>query len=266
MEEDNTMRHVTRMDKDVLLSFLKCHVIVVYGCAHAAAVIDYQRYSTHEYTKWYYSSEAFKLTYSGNINPIPDPALWPDAEGAPPDPPKKRNFVGRPKKSRKRAADEGLTPSKCFTKRCTSCGVMGHNSRTCKQPAVVTKKKSKTKNKFTEYFEIDLHFINSSSNSSESETETTVNKIPFSSTELSAMKKIFNASDNSAMERIIKSALKDCERKPNPGETKRCVASAKDMIDFAMSVLGCDVALRKTENNKGSKQDILIRSKSTVVK
>ncbi|TXG69703.1 hypothetical protein EZV62_004638 [Acer yangbiense] len=51
-------------------------------------------------------------------------------QGAPPDPPKKRNSVGRPKKSRKRAADEGLAPSKCFTKRCISYGAMGHNSRT----------------------------------------------------------------------------------------------------------------------------------------
>ncbi|KAK3223328.1 hypothetical protein Dsin_010353 [Dipteronia sinensis] len=82
---------------------------------------------------------------------------------------------------------------------------------------------------------------------------TTVNKIPFSSTELSAMKEIFNASDNSAMECIIKDALKDCERKSNQGETKRCVASAEDMIDFATSILGRDVALRINENYEGSK-------------
>ncbi|KAK4848532.1 hypothetical protein QYF36_014274 [Acer negundo] len=72
--------------------------------AHAAAVINYQGHSTHEYTNWYYSKEAFKLTYSGSINPIPDPAMWPDVEGAPPDPPKKRNFVGRLKKSRKKSS------------------------------------------------------------------------------------------------------------------------------------------------------------------
>jgi len=150
------------------------------------------------------------------------------------------------------------------------------------------------------YSEIELNFINCSSNrvncssnSSESEMEagrffresnltkgtvmpmpdiankmpestflprTTVNEIPFSSSKLSEMKILFNASDNSAIERIIKKALKDCERKPNKGETKRCVASAEDMIDFATSVLGHDVALRRTENNKGSKQDILIGS------
>ncbi|KAL5826723.1 hypothetical protein ACOSQ3_018559 [Xanthoceras sorbifolium] len=85
-----------------------------------------------------------------------------------------------------------------------------------------------------------------------------VSKIPFSSSKLSAMKEIFNVSDNSAWERIIKEALKDCERKPNQGETKRCVGSAEDMIDFATSVLGRDVILRKTKNNKGAMQNILI--------
>ncbi|TXG56305.1 hypothetical protein EZV62_017618 [Acer yangbiense] len=87
-----------------------------------------------------------------------------------------------------------------------------------------------------------------------------VPKIPFSSSKFSDMKKMFHASDNSGLERIIKDAVKECERKPNLGETKRCVASAEDMIDFATSVLGRDVALRKTENYKGSKQNILIGS------
>ncbi|KAK0573598.1 hypothetical protein LWI29_010606 [Acer saccharum] len=87
-----------------------------------------------------------------------------------------------------------------------------------------------------------------------------VPKIPFSSSKFSDMKKMFHASDNSALERIIKDAVKDCERKPNLGETKRCVPSAEDMIDFATSILGRDVALRKTENYKGSKQNILIGS------
>ncbi|KAK2636480.1 hypothetical protein Ddye_031272 [Dipteronia dyeriana] len=89
---------------------------------------------------------------------------------------------------------------------------------------------------------------------------TIVSKLPFSSSKMSAMKRIFHAIDNSTMERIMKDALKDCERTPSPGETKRCVASAEDMIDFATSVLGRDVALRTTESVKGSKQDILMGS------
>ncbi|KAK2650865.1 hypothetical protein Ddye_018354 [Dipteronia dyeriana] len=95
MEDDNTMSHVTCMDKAVLFSPSEmssdCGLWQISGlrCAHAAAVIDYQGHSTHEYTSWYYSQEAFKLTYSGSISPIPDPSMWPDVEGAPPDPPKK---------------------------------------------------------------------------------------------------------------------------------------------------------------------------------
>ncbi|TXG67913.1 hypothetical protein EZV62_009188 [Acer yangbiense] len=102
-----------------------------FPCAHAAAVIDYCGQYTHEYTHWYYSKEAFKLTYGGTINPIPDPSMWPDAEGAPPKPPKRRNVVGRPKKNRRREPDEGPAPSKSFTKHCKSCGSYRHNKRTC---------------------------------------------------------------------------------------------------------------------------------------
>ncbi|KAE8704961.1 putative polygalacturonase non-catalytic subunit [Hibiscus syriacus] len=43
-----------------------------------------------------------------------------------------------------------------------------------------------------------------------------------------------------------------------PGETKRCVGSAEDMIDFATSVLGRNVEVRTTESVNGSKQNIKI--------
>ncbi|TXG73265.1 hypothetical protein EZV62_001844 [Acer yangbiense] len=118
-----------------------------FPCAHAAAVIDYCRQYTHEYTHWYYSKEAFKLAYGGTINPIPDPSMWPDAKGAPPKPPKRLNVVGRPKKNRRREPDEGPAPSKSFTKHCKSCGSYGHNKRTCskanQQPSRVSRNQSK---------------------------------------------------------------------------------------------------------------------------
>ncbi|KAJ4711108.1 Polygalacturonase-1 non-catalytic subunit beta like [Melia azedarach] len=87
-----------------------------------------------------------------------------------------------------------------------------------------------------------------------------VSKLPFTSSKANEVKEIFHASENSTMERIIKDALSECERAPSMGETKRCVGSAEDMIDFATSVLGNNVALRTTENVKGSKQNILIGS------
>ncbi|KAG2322330.1 hypothetical protein Bca52824_015543 [Brassica carinata] len=70
-----------------------------------------------------------------------------------------------------------------------------------------------------------------------------VSKLPFSTSKLAEVKTIFHAGDNSSMEKIISDAVTECERPPSAGETKRCVGSAEDMIDFATSVLGRSVSL-----------------------
>lgn len=87
-----------------------------------------------------------------------------------------------------------------------------------------------------------------------------VSKLPFSSSSVNVLKETFHASENSSMESIIKDALSECERPPSKGETKRCIGSAEDMIDFATSVLGNSVAVRTTQNVEGSKQNIMIGS------
>ncbi|CAM8912747.1 unnamed protein product [Rhodiola kirilowii] len=83
-------------------------------------------------------------------------------------------------------------------------------------------------------------------------------KLPFSSSKLDQMKHIFNAADNSAMEKMIMDSLSECERMPSKDETKRCVGSIEDMIDFATSVLGRNIAVRTTESVAGSKQNLVI--------
>ncbi|RID55162.1 hypothetical protein BRARA_G02440 [Brassica rapa] len=85
-----------------------------------------------------------------------------------------------------------------------------------------------------------------------------VSKLPFSTSKLAEVKTIFHAGDNSSMEKIISDAVTECERPPSAGETKRCVGSAEDMIDFATSVLGRSVVLRTTESVAGSKQKVVI--------
>ncbi|PON98945.1 BURP domain containing protein [Trema orientale] len=85
-------------------------------------------------------------------------------------------------------------------------------------------------------------------------------KLPFSTSKLGELKKTFNAADNSSMERIMADTLAECERAPSKGETKRCVGSVEDMIDFATSVLGRNVVVRTTENVSGSKKNVLIGS------
>ncbi|KAL2539529.1 putative polygalacturonase non-catalytic subunit [Abeliophyllum distichum] len=87
---------------------------------------------------------------------------------------------------------------------------------------------------------------------------TILSKLPFSSNELSALKQTFHAPENSTMERVLMNAMVECERAPSQGETKRCVGSAEDMIDFAVSILGHNVVVRTTDNVKGSKQDVMI--------
>ncbi|XP_047332094.1 polygalacturonase-1 non-catalytic subunit beta-like [Impatiens glandulifera] len=85
-------------------------------------------------------------------------------------------------------------------------------------------------------------------------------KLPFSTSKLPEMKNIFHAGDGSAMETMMTSALSDCERAASKGENKRCVGSAEDMIDFAISVLGRNVVVRTTENTDGSKKDVMVGS------
>ncbi|XP_009596009.1 polygalacturonase non-catalytic subunit AroGP3-like [Nicotiana tabacum] len=85
-------------------------------------------------------------------------------------------------------------------------------------------------------------------------------KLPFSTSKIGEMKKIFHAGDDSPVAKMIGDALTECERAPSAGETKRCINSAEDMIDFATSVLGRNVVVRTTENTKGSKENIIIGS------
>ncbi|KAF7112263.1 hypothetical protein RHSIM_RhsimUnG0247200 [Rhododendron simsii] len=83
-------------------------------------------------------------------------------------------------------------------------------------------------------------------------------KLPFSTSKIMEMKKIFHAGENSSMASMLAAAVGECERAPSAGETKRCVGSVEDMIDFSISVLGRNVVVRTTENIEGSKKDIMI--------
>ncbi|CAI9092914.1 OLC1v1028272C1 [Oldenlandia corymbosa var. corymbosa] len=87
-----------------------------------------------------------------------------------------------------------------------------------------------------------------------------LSKIPFSSAKIGELNKIFHAADDSSTTRMMTNTLNECERAPSPGETKRCVGSAEDMVDFATSVLGKNVVVRSTKNTQGSTKDILIGS------
>ncbi|WJX87852.1 hypothetical protein P8452_69999 [Trifolium repens] len=83
-------------------------------------------------------------------------------------------------------------------------------------------------------------------------------KLPFASSKLNEMKQVFKVSKNSSMNKMMFDALSECERAPSIGETKRCVGSLEDMIDFATSVLGHSVTVRSTENVNGSSKNVMV--------
>ncbi|XP_058776466.1 polygalacturonase 1 beta-like protein 3 [Vicia villosa] len=85
-----------------------------------------------------------------------------------------------------------------------------------------------------------------------------LSKLPFSTSKIDEMKALFKASDNGSMEKMMRDTLGDCERVPSRGETKRCVGSIEDMIDFATSVLGRNVVVRTTQNLNGSKKSVMV--------
>ncbi|KAI8528301.1 hypothetical protein RHMOL_Rhmol12G0139600 [Rhododendron molle] len=81
-------------------------------------------------------------------------------------------------------------------------------------------------------------------------------KLPFS--KISEMKRKFHAGENSSMASMLAKVVSECESAPSAGETKRCVGSVEDMIDFSISVLGHNVVVRTTENMEGSSKDVMI--------
>ncbi|KAK3185039.1 hypothetical protein Dsin_032325 [Dipteronia sinensis] len=85
-------------------------------CMHAIFVFLYNREYAHDHVHWYYSKEAWKMAYNGNINQIPDESRWPEFESENIEPPVKKSKVCRAKKKRTRATDEPRAPNTTFSK------------------------------------------------------------------------------------------------------------------------------------------------------
>lgn len=79
------------------------------------------------------------------------PGLWPTTNGEIIHPPIIRRVIGRPKKKRNKANDEpsstNVLPRNLTIVKCKSCGILGHNSRTCKGKIVADRQLAKNSNK-----------------------------------------------------------------------------------------------------------------------
>ncbi|XP_027333729.1 polygalacturonase 1 beta-like protein 2 [Abrus precatorius] len=84
-----------------------------------------------------------------------------------------------------------------------------------------------------------------------------LSKIPFT---VHDVKRVFNVGPGSRLEKVVMESVSECERAPSEGETKRCVGSIEDMVDFATGVLGHNVVVRTTDNVNGSKGNVMVGS------
>ncbi|GMJ02163.1 MUSTANG 7 [Hibiscus trionum] len=103
-------------------------------CLHAAAAIEHVGKDVYDYCYSYFSTEAFKITYSESINPVPslDGCTERESSEVLVQPPCITRPVGRPKE-RKCA----LKPKQAIKRpvQCSKCKKVGHNKRNCKQSA-----------------------------------------------------------------------------------------------------------------------------------
>lgn len=78
-------------------------------------------------------------------------------------------------------------------------------------------------------------------------------KIPF---QPNAVSEVFGVPLDTAMGKAVASTVAECERAPSKGESKRCAASAEDIVDFAVEMLGNDIVVHSMASTAGSGGDI----------
>ncbi|XP_052732381.1 uncharacterized protein LOC108344507 [Vigna angularis] len=134
--------HEFTMDKFVVdLSNHSCSCyfwdLVGIPCRHVVAAINYKLENPEDYVHPYYKREAYETCYGPEIVPINEQQLWSTSESGSLLPPIYKTPPGRPKKLRRREADEYVTHTKLSKKnlvmKCSSCNEFGHNVRTCKR-------------------------------------------------------------------------------------------------------------------------------------
>lgn len=75
-------------------------------CKHACAAINKTRARPEDYVDEYFKKEAYIRAYTPMIYPVPGEHGWTRTDSEDIDPPKFEKHAGRPKKNRKRGAEE----------------------------------------------------------------------------------------------------------------------------------------------------------------
>ncbi|KAF7145405.1 hypothetical protein RHSIM_Rhsim04G0059700 [Rhododendron simsii] len=106
-------------------------------CRHAVAALTHKRANIEEGCDQSFMIDAYLKTHGGMIHPVRDQRMWEPIQGHQLDPPPLRRMPGRPRKNRRREADEepaGTSQTKSI------CNEFGHNKRTCQRAPVKQKK------------------------------------------------------------------------------------------------------------------------------
>ena len=107
-------------------------------CKHAISCIYLNKQRPEDYVSRYYSKEVYLLAYNSMIHPVPGEHDWVQTGMDAIAPPFYRKQTGRPKKLRRKGADEPINPYKVSRRNkgvtCAKCLQLGHNQRSCKGP------------------------------------------------------------------------------------------------------------------------------------
>jgi hypothetical protein len=132
-------------------------------CAHSIVALAFDDHNIEDYVHTCYSAVSFAQAYGPCVYPINGPDLWPRNDREIPLPPPWRRQAGRPKKKR-REHGELKNPYKMQRKnvsvRCSSCGVIGHNKRRCKDATDEAKKATTQANKTKRVSTLMYHACN----------------------------------------------------------------------------------------------------------
>ncbi|KAI8557838.1 hypothetical protein RHMOL_Rhmol04G0042000 [Rhododendron molle] len=118
-------------------------------CRHAVLALTHKRINIEDGCDPSYKLEAYMQCYGGMIHPIRDHRYWEPDQFHKLDPPPLRRMPGRPRKNRRREADEAPAGAshmkRSQTLRCTNCKEFGHNRRTCQRAPMKKKKGANNK-------------------------------------------------------------------------------------------------------------------------
>ena len=110
-------------------------------CRHAITAMSKTSKDPEDYVSEWYTREMYEKCYAHNTSAISGQDMWPEVECEELLPPAYKKAPGRPKKLRRREADEPPSSQSKYkrsrtTYRCTRCDQFGHNAKGCRSLTV----------------------------------------------------------------------------------------------------------------------------------